>query len=116
MVDDAGNVYVADYETKWVQKFDAEGNFVTRWGTGKAAPGTPEGLALDRNGRLYVTDYDRNRVEVYTTDGEFVAAWNGGEDGRFARPVALAFDSNGHVYVSNQASHTIQKFAPPPLP
>jgi DNA-binding beta-propeller fold protein YncE len=40
----------------------------------------------------------------------------GAGNGRFRRPVALAFDSAGNVYVSNQAGNSVQKFAPPPLP
>jgi DNA-binding beta-propeller fold protein YncE len=78
--------------------------------------GTPEGVGVDQDGRLYITDYDRARVEIYNADGTFITAWEGGENGRFNRPVAVAFDSQGNVYVSNQGSGAIFKFAPPSLP
>jgi streptogramin lyase len=80
------------------------------------AAGTPEGIGIDANGRLYITDYDRGRVEIFTADGVFIADWTGGESGRFSRPVAVAFDSMGNVWVSNQAGNSVWKFAPPPLP
>ncbi|HUM72482.1 MAG TPA: hypothetical protein PLK31_26960, partial [Chloroflexota bacterium] len=115
-VDADGHVYVADYETRRVQKFDSEGNFLLGWGMTVDPTGTPEGLAVDANGRVYITDYNRARVEIYTADGVFITAWEGGENGRFRRPVGIAFDSAGNVYVSNQSGHSVQKFAPPPLP
>jgi DNA-binding beta-propeller fold protein YncE len=99
-----------------VQKFDAEGNFLVGWGMTVESYGTPEGIGIDANGRIYITDYDRARVEVYEPDGTFITAWEGGESGRFSRPVAVAFDSQGNVYVSNQGSNAIFKFASPSLP
>ena len=43
---------------KWVQKFDADGEFLASWETGGDLnfQGTPEGLAVDEQGRVYVTD------------------------------------------------------------
>ena len=115
-VDANGNVYVADYENKRVQKFNRNGEFILSWQIGSGTPGTPEGIGIDANGRIYITDYDRGRVEIYTANGSFITSWERGENGRLSRPVALAFDSIGNVYVSNQAGNSVQKFAPPPLP
>ena len=51
-VDDEGNLYVAEYSTGRVQKFDAEGKFITSW---IAEGDTPlRGMAADRAGNVYV--------------------------------------------------------------
>ena len=48
-VDSSGNVYVADSGNSRVQKFDSEGNFITKWGTNGTGDGQfiyPSGLAV----------------------------------------------------------------------
>ncbi len=48
--DNSGNVYVVDSANNRIQKFDASGNFVTKWGVGGTASGefsNPVALALD---------------------------------------------------------------------
>jgi len=51
-VDGEGNIYVAEYMTGRVQKFDAQGEFLDSWMTEGETP--LRGLAADREGNVYV--------------------------------------------------------------
>lgn len=110
-VDGKGNIYVSDYETKWVQKFDAKGQFILSWMMGEdiGVEGTPEGIAVDDEGRVYVTDYDLGRVQVFDQNGVFL--WSiGGKvsiSNPFKRPTAIAFDAMGNLVVVNQSTGTL---------
>jgi sugar lactone lactonase YvrE len=111
--DNEGNIYVADYQNKRVQKFDTDGNFLLSWQIGGNVTGTPEGLAIDDQGNLYVADYALAQVEVYSPDGDFLTRWGsrGSADLQFIAPVAIAIDSAGDIYISDQKTNTIQKIA-----
>lgn len=51
-IDGEGNIYVAEYETGRVQKFDAQGEFLDSWMTEGDTP--LRGMAADRDGNVYV--------------------------------------------------------------
>jgi DNA-directed RNA polymerase subunit RPC12/RpoP len=54
-VDGQGNVYVGEYSVARVQKFDADGQFITSWMTEARVESAPlRNLAADRNGNVYV--------------------------------------------------------------
>ncbi|MGH9996266.1 MAG: 6-bladed beta-propeller, partial [Nitrososphaeraceae archaeon] len=51
-----------------VQKFDREGNFMTKWGSKGSGEGQfidPLGIALDTSGNVYVVDAGNRRVQVF---------------------------------------------------
>ena len=67
-VDALGNVYVIDEENHRIQKFDASGNFVTKWGTNGGGEGefyAPIGIAVDAIGNVYVTDTHNHRIQKF---------------------------------------------------
>ncbi len=74
LVDEIGNVYVADYSnhrvTRWC-KGAKEGNLVVG---GKGAGdepnqlNEPQGLSFDRQGNLYVVDQHNHRVQKFNID------------------------------------------------
>ncbi|MFZ6029350.1 MAG: flippase activity-associated protein Agl23 [Chloroflexota bacterium] len=112
-----GSVYVADTWNHRVQKFTAEGKFVTTWGYGISQSvedpfGTygPRGIAVDKNGLVYITDTGNKRVIVYDENGEFVAQLGeaGYGAGQFDEPVGLAVDQNGLVFVVDTWNQRIQ--------
>jgi DNA-binding beta-propeller fold protein YncE len=50
-----------------VQKFDTNGNFITKWGSYGTGDGQfidPEHLAIDSDGFAYVSDKGRNDIQV----------------------------------------------------
>ncbi|MGH9983072.1 MAG: hypothetical protein ACRD8W_03850 [Nitrososphaeraceae archaeon] len=74
-VDSEGNVYVADYGNDRIQKFENDGNFITKWG----APGEavrqfdgPTGLGVDLNDNKYVIDTNNHRIQKFSDDGAFI--------------------------------------------
>lgn len=51
-----------------VQKFDTNGNFITKWGSMGTGDGQfidPEHLAIDSNGYVYVSDKENNNIQVF---------------------------------------------------
>ena len=106
--------------------------FLFSFGSCGSGPGefrSNYGLAIDkRNGWVYVTDTgvmdksvtphvnkhpgQNHRVEKFDLDGNFLMAFGeyGFGPGQFKRPLALAVDDEGAVYVSGEAGHRIQKF------
>ncbi len=67
-IDLNGFVYVADTWNHRIQKFDSDGNFITKFGTLGSAPGQfnePEGIAVGPDGSLYIADTGNNRIQVF---------------------------------------------------
>ena len=57
--DNSGNVFVADTWNNRIQKFDSNGNFITKWGSFGFDDGAffdPYGIAVDNSGNVFVAD------------------------------------------------------------
>ncbi|MBI5386462.1 MAG: putative Ig domain-containing protein, partial [Verrucomicrobia bacterium] len=132
-VDSAGNVFVADEYNHTIRKVTPDkvvttlagraGSFGSADGTGGGARfKCPAGLALDRAGHLYVADYYNHTIRKVTPAGEVStlagsaeqvgSADGSGSAARFNRPVGLAVDSMGNVFVADSYNHTIRKLTP----
>jgi DNA-binding beta-propeller fold protein YncE len=117
-VDSLDNVYVGDFgENNRIQKFDSEGNLLTKWGT----PGTGDGqfirpadITVDPEGNTYVTDEGNNRVQKFDSEGNFITKWGskGSGEGQFIDPLGIVLDTSGNVYVVDGGNSRIQVFAP----
>ena len=95
-------VYIADNER--VQKFDRFGNFISKLkgeGYGDIF-GYPSGIDVDSSGNVYVADWGFYRVLKYNASGNLVTQWGseGDGDGQFKRPLDVAVDAFGNVYVT----------------
>jgi len=93
--DNDGNIYVTDFNSKKILKFNADGTFNKEI----TDMNTPCGIAVDRvNGYVYVTDMNDYSVRKYNLDldEETVsdAEWT-----NLHCPVSLAVDKYGNVFV-----------------
>lgn len=114
-----GSVYVADTWNNRVQKFTADGKFVSMWGYfGQAekpeAFWGPRGLAIDSKGRLFVTDTGNKRIVVFDGNGQYITQFGtaGADAGQFDEPVGVAVDTDGKVYVTDTWNQRVQVMTP----
>lgn len=106
-VDSQGNVYVADTWNHRVQKFNADGSFLLKWGTdGLAEEGGerlwgPRGIAVSPDGQVYLTDTGNKRVVVFDSQGRFLFEFDREGEGQLDEPVGIAIGPDGRVFVAD---------------
>ena len=130
-VDSAGDAYVADTENNEIRKITPAGVVSTfagsltaghADGTGAAASFyTPYGVAVDVAGNVYVADSGNNEIRMITSTG-IVSTLAGsttpgnadgtGSAASFNRPIGVAVDSGGDVYVADVSNNEIRKITP----
>ena len=110
--DAAGNVYVADLQNSRIQKFTADGTFLTQWRGFAAA--SPAGVAVDGAGNVYAADRNNHRIMKFTSDGALLQTFGsfGTQPGQLNAPEGVAVDSAGNIYVAEYSSNRVQKFDP----
>lgn len=130
-LDGGGNIYVADNFNHRIRKITQTGVVSTLAGAGfrgyingpgtKAGFGSPTGVAADIAGNVYVGDDDLNMVRKVTSEGVVSTlagdldsgSVNGvGPAARFYRPVGVATDTAGNVYVADYFNNCIRKVTP----
>ena len=135
-VDNAGNVYIADYGNNRIRKVDASGIITTIAGNGSGGfhgdggPATadsvelknPRGIAVDGSGNIYFSDYGNNRIRkidasgiITTIAGNFDGFPTYCSDGGMADtshvgfPWGVAVDGAGNVYFADQSNCRIRE-------
>ncbi|MDK1347686.1 RICIN domain-containing protein [Streptomyces sp. 378] len=136
-VDGAGTLYICDVNNFRIRKVTADGKISTFAGLdsagfdGDGGPATaaqfkgPMGVAVDSTGAVYIADCWNHRVRKVTADGK-VRTFAGsspadvgrggfaGDDGlatsaQLNRPIGVAVDSAGVVYIVDQRNHRVRK-------
>ena len=115
VIDSNGNVYVSDHGNSRIQKFDSNGNLLTKWDIISSDTGhivRPAGIAIDHNSNIYVKDYYTNIVIKFDSNGNLITKWGyfGSDNGQLNSPGGIAVDSNGNVYVSDYNRNSVIKF------
>lgn len=128
-IDNAGNLYLADYNSHKIKKISPQGVVTTLAGSTRGdADGTgsaakfdyPNGIALDASGNLYVTSHYSHKIKkitpngvVTTFAGSILGDLNGtGTAARFNYPSGITIDASGNLYVCDQFNHKIKKITP----
>ncbi|MEX1248289.1 MAG: flippase activity-associated protein Agl23 [Anaerolineales bacterium] len=110
---DGRYVYVADTWNNRIQKFTANGIFLTMWGaTDQTGPlYGPRDIVVADDGNVIVADTGNKRILVYDADGSFVSMIGGSgfQLGQFDEPVGLALDrENGLLFVADTWNLRVQ--------
>jgi DNA-binding beta-propeller fold protein YncE len=99
-----GNFYVSNYFWHNVQKFDASGNYVSRFGTSGSGNGQiffPDGLYVDSSGNIYVVDV--TRLQKFDSSYNYVNSYQISP----SQPHNVTVDSLGNFYISSNFDNTI---------
>ncbi|GCD39279.1 serine/threonine-protein kinase PknD [Streptomyces chrestomyceticus JCM 4735] len=128
-VDDAGNVYVAEWSNCRVRKVTPQGVITTVAGGGSGGDGGravdaslsyPFAVAVDTAGNVYVTERFGQRVRKITADGIIHTVAGSGTAGfsgdggpataaRLNSPKGLGVDSAGNLYIGDQDNQRLRK-------
>lgn len=128
-VDSSGYVYVMDRLNNRMQKFDSNGNFVTKWDNlnlgmsqnpadNNRPSHDPLAIAVDKSGNIYMSDAYSPTVYKFSPQRTLLTKWGspGNGDGQFHFVEGIAIDPSGNIIVVNnddnaRNSHNIQKFS-----
>lgn len=109
-VDKQNNVYVADTLNHRIQKFDANGKFLTKWT--QLGLNSPIGITADAQDNLYIADTGNQRVVKADPQGKLLLQFGkaGAGDGEFNNPWNIAVDAAGNIYITDIQNQRVQVF------
>ena len=116
--DSKGNVYVVDCSNYCVKVFTSGfGKFlrqIGREGKGCEDFQAPTSICIDANDYVYVTDKRFCCVKVFDLSGEFVMRFGHSSHEKpefcFNKPMGIALDSSGQVFVSDSYNGCVLMF------
>jgi sugar lactone lactonase YvrE len=131
-VDNAGNIYVAEFASDTIRKISPDGSVILLAGSPgfpgwKDAKGdnahfrNPWSVAVDKRGNVLVADMDNFVVRQITPEGRVttVAGKPGkpgfmdakGDAARFKSPHSIAVDDAGNIFVADTANQAVRKIS-----
>ncbi len=131
-VDAVGNVYIADTGDHRIRRIDSIGFISTFAGTGQqgysgdggpalqAQLDRPVALAVDAAGSVFFIDGGNHRIRkvdpsgsITTVAGDGSSGFSGdggpAKDAKLERPLGLALDGKGNIYVADSGNHRIRR-------
>ena len=114
-----GSVYVVDGGNFRVQKFTADGKFISTFGAIGRQMGQfsrPKEAAVDADGNVYVVDAAFGNFQIFNPQGQLLLAIGNrsNTDGpaKFSLPAGIAVDGDGRIYVVDQFFRKVDVFRP----
>lgn len=134
-MDGGGNLYINDQFNNCVRKVTPSGIISTVAGNGSfgfsgdngpavsATLGLNWGMTVDAAGNIYIADQSNHRVRKVNTAGIITTIAGTGTPGysgdggqataaRFKRPIGIAVDNNGNVFVGDADTSCVRKITP----
>jgi uncharacterized protein (TIGR03437 family) len=136
-LDSSNNLYIADIKNDRIRKMASPSGVISTFaGGGPAAVGTlgdgglalladlyaPRSVLMDPSGNLYIADTDNHRIRMVSNGKIYTVAGNGqpgfAGDGDLAvnaqlnRPIGLALDRAGNLYIADSQNFRIRRIAP----
>ena len=108
VIDQKGQVYVADRLNRRIQIFDVDGKYIKEW----KYLGLPCGLYLDRTETMYLVTGWSGQLLKLDANGKAVAATGepGKGLGKFGEAHYLTFGPAGEIYVADTVNSFLHKF------
>lgn len=106
--------FIIDRQAR-VQHLDHAGKYIGEWRMPMWQMGKPVGVAIGPDKNVYIPDTHYHRVMVYSPTGKLLRQWGseGRGPGQFIYPTDLAWDSKGHIFVSEYGDNDrVQVFDP----
>ena len=100
--DPSGKLHIADYNSKHIKVFTADGSYICQYGSGHLQG--PSGIAVDQDGYCLVGDYDGKTLTIFDSQGALIhsvpncPAWG------------VTLDKEGFVYAALHGSNCVNKY------
>ena len=110
------DIYVADTGNNRIQKFNASGEYLSKFGSAGSGNGqfsSPAALAVGKEG-IAVADTGNNRIQRFNSKGEYVSKFGskGTGNGQLESPHGLSFNPAGtFLWVADTGNNRIQVFS-----
>jgi sugar lactone lactonase YvrE len=117
--DKNGSVFVIDVTNNCVQKFTADGQFITKWVNYENSIDHSDGIfimptaiAVDKRGDVYVADSWDGRIQKFSSDDLYLSTWFVAESNTdYPRNIRdIAIDEMDNLYVVDSNYDQIRKY------
>ncbi len=105
-----GQIYVADSGNRRIVKLDADGKFITAWGSAGSGPDQfeePFDVAVAPDGTVWVLDSVLQLLKHFTPDGKLIAIVR--PESPWYRPRGLTTGPGGNLYVADTGGVRVVK-------
>lgn len=117
-----GSVYIVDGGNFRVEKFSADGKFISTFGSIGRQSGQfsrPKEIAVDKNGNIYVVDAAFGNFQIFNSDEKLLLAVGSRSNtlapAKYSLPSGIAVDDDGRVYMVDQYFRKVDVFRPAAL-
>lgn len=113
-VNSLDEILVLESTLQWIYRYDAEGNFIDRFGGPAAHLFHPRGLTVFEDGTVVVADTGGARLVFFNADGSLQGQLGsfGAGPGQFIEPTDVARDAQQTYFVVEAETDRIQRIDP----